>query len=372
MHPKSSREDLNTGNGGNGKNIADTSGRKTRIASVALSGLFLLALFYTLYLAADFLQPVLFALFLSLLLAPVIRLLCFVRIPLFLSAAIGIGASLVLILGFASIISAPLTGFVHDFPTYVQAVQTRATALTAPLQRLASISQQVDRLMQGGGPAQATVSLRQQGVVQVIFSETPGFLAKVVIVIVLSYFLLVYGETFYRKIVYVAPRFEDKRRAVEIAHRLQWAISRYLTSVTLLNLGLGLVVGVTAQLFGLPNSILWGAAAFVLNYIPFLGAGSCMIAMLIACLLNHPTSWISFLPPVIYLAASALESNLITPHVIGRWMTLNPVAILLSFLFWGWLWGIPGMLLAVPILAVAKIFCSTLPSLSSVAEFLGE
>jgi predicted PurR-regulated permease PerM len=209
-------------------------------------------------------------------------------------------------------------------------------------------------------------------VVQVIFSQTPGLLGKVVIVIVLSYFLLVYGETFYRKIVYVAPRFEDKRRAVEIAHRLQWAISRYLTSVTLLNLGLGFVVGVTAQLFGLPNSILWGGAAFVLNYIPFLGAGSCMIAMLIACLLNHPISWISFLPPLIYLAASALESNLITPHVIGRWMTLNPVAILLSFLFWGWLWGIPGMLLAVPILAVAKIFCSTLPSLSSVAEFLGE
>jgi predicted PurR-regulated permease PerM len=265
-----------------------------------------------------------------------------------------------------------LTGFVHDFPSYVQAAEAHTTVLTAPLQQLASISEQMDRLMQGGGTPPASVSLRQQGVVQVIFSQTTGFLGKVVIVIVLSYFLLVYGEIFYRKIVYVAPRFEDKRRAVEIAHRLQWAISRYLTSVTLLNLGLGLLVGVTAQLFGLPNSILWGSAAFILNYIPFLGAGCCIAAMLIACLLNHPTNGISFLPPLIYLAASVLESNLITPQVIGRWMTLNPVAILLSFLFWGWLWGIPGMLLAVPILAVAKIFCSTWPSLSSVAEFLGE
>lgn len=370
--PKSSREELNTGNAGNGRNIADPSNRKTRVASAALSGLFLLALFYTLYLAADFLQPVLFALFISLLLAPVVRILCLVRMPLFISAAIAIGASLVLVLGFASIISAPLTGFVHDFPAYVQAAQAQTNVLTEPLQQLVSISEQLDRLLQGGGPPSATVSLRQQGVVQIIFSQTPGFLGKVVIVIVLSYFLLVYGETFYRKIVYVAPRFEDKRRAVEITLRLQWTISRYLTSVTLLNLGLGVVVGVTAQLFGLPNSILWGTAAFILNYIPFLGAGCCMAAMLIACLLNHPTSWISFLPPLTYLAASVLESNLISPHVIGRWMTLNPVAILLSFLFWGWLWGIAGMLLAVPILAVAKIFCSTLPSLSSVAEFLGE
>jgi predicted PurR-regulated permease PerM len=142
--------------------------------------------------------------------------------------------------------------------------------------------------------------------------------------------------------------------------------------VTLLNLGLGFCVGIGVGLLGLSNALMWGVAAFLLNYIPFVGA-VCGISLVgVASLIQFDNIWYACLAPLLYLALNALESNFITPQILGKWMTLNPVAIFLSFLFWGWLWGVPGMLLAVPILAIIKIFCDRVDSLTQFGEFLGE
>ena len=347
-----------------------SSSNKT--ATFFVGGLFVLALLYTLYLAADFLLPVFLAAFVGLLLAPVVKLQKYLGIPVFVGSAIALAATLVFLFGLATIVSEPIANFLQSVPTYISMAQSSLNTLFGPLQQLAQTSQSVGKLMQPGNASQAVVSLKQEGLLQYLFTQTPGMLSKVVAIIVLSYFLLVYGNTFLRKIVYVAPRFEDKRRAVEIAHEIQWTISRYLISVSLLNLGLGIVVGTVAALTGIGNPWVWGGVAFFLNYIPFLGAGCGILATLVAGFVHSPYSWYAILPAVSYLAASVLESNLITPHVLGRWMTLNPVAIFLSFLFWGWIWGIPGMLLAVPLLAILKIFCTKLPNLNPIAEFLGE
>jgi predicted PurR-regulated permease PerM len=216
------------------------------------------------------------------------------------------------------------------------------------------------------------VALKQQSLLQILFSQTPVFAARLVIVVVLSYFLLAHGEFFLRKTVKVVPTFQDKRRIVEIAREIEWSISRYLASVTLLNLGLGSSVRVSAALIGLGNPLMWGGAAFLLNYIPFIGSACGIILIAIASFIQFESPWYALLAPATYLFLNAMESNFITPHVLGRWMTLNPVAIVLSFLFWGWLWGVPGMLLAVPILAATKILCDHIGQLVSVGEFLGE
>jgi predicted PurR-regulated permease PerM len=334
-----------------------------------VGGLFVLAILYTLYLAADFLLPVFLAAFVGLLLAPVVKILQNLGIPVFIGSAIALVAALVFLFGLATIISEPIANFLQSVPFYISIAQSSLNALFAPFQQFAQTSQ---KLMQPGNAPQTVVSLKQEGLLQFLFTQTPSMLSKVIVVLVLSYFLLVYGQTFFRKAVLVAPRFQDKRRAVEIAHEIQWTISRYLISVTLLNLGLGIVVGTIAGLTGIGNPWAWGGVAFFLNYIPFLGAACGILATLVAGFIHAPYNWYAIVPAVSYLAASILESNLITPHVLGRWMTLNPVAIFLSFLFWGWIWGIPGMLLAVPILAILKTFCTKLPRLNSIAEFLGE
>ena len=140
----------------------------------------------------------------------------------------------------------------------------------------------------------------------------------------------------------------------------------------MLNLGLGICVGIGVGLLGLSNALMWGVAVFPLNYIPFVGAVCGIILLGVASLIQFENIWYACLAPLLYLALNALESNFVTPQILAKWMTLNPVAIFLSFLFWGWLWGVPGMLLAVPILAIIKIFCDRVDSLTQFGEFLGE
>jgi predicted PurR-regulated permease PerM len=198
------------------------------------------------------------------------------------------------------------------------------------------------------------------------------FVARLVIVLVLSYFLLAHGEFFLRKTVKGVSTFQDKRRVVEIAREIEWSLSRYLASVTLLNLGLGLCVGMSAAFIGLANPLMWDGAALLLNYIPFIGSACGIILVAIASFVQFENPWYAVLAPAAYLFLNAMESNFITPHVLGRWMTLNPAAMVLSFLFWGWLWGVPGMLLAVPILAATKIICDHIGELAPLGEFLGQ
>jgi len=205
-----------------------------------------------------------------------------------------------------------------------------------------------------------------------LFSQTPLFLAKLIVVIILTYFLLAHQESFLLKAVKAVPTFQDKRRVVDIAKEIETSIARYLLSVTLLNLSLGACVGIGLALLGLSNALMWGVAIFLLNYIPFIGAVAGISLVAIASLIQFENIGYACLAPLLYLALNALESNFVTPNILGRWMTLNPVGIFLSFLFWGWLWGVPGMLLAVPILAIIKIFCDRVDGLSQLGEFLGD
>ncbi|MEO7723766.1 MAG: AI-2E family transporter, partial [Chthoniobacterales bacterium] len=161
-----------------------------------------------------------------------------------------------------------------------------------------------------------------------------------------------------------------KKRAVSIANEIETQISRYLFTVTLINLCLGLAVGTAVGLLGLPNPIMWGAMVAVLNFVPYLGALVGIACMLLGALLSFNNLGVALIFPGTYLALATLEGNFITPFVMGRSLTLNPVLVLLSLTFWGWMWGIVGVILAVPILAAFKIFCSHIEPMEPLAEFI--
>jgi predicted PurR-regulated permease PerM len=342
------------------------------IQSFSIAGLFVLAILYSLYFAAEFILPVVLAFLMSLFLLPSVRILRKAHIPEPVGAAIAILVLVILLLGVGSLITRPFAGFLQDFPLYLDKIRDRISYLSGPIEEVSQASKRVEQMMGANQGSTLLVALKQQSLLQILFSQTPVFAARLVIVVVLSYFLLAHGEFFLRKTVKVVPTFQDKRRIVEIAREIEWSISRYLASVTLLNLGLGSSVRVSAALIGLGNPLMWGGAAFLLNYIPFIGSACGIILIAIASFIQFESPWYALLAPATYLFLNAMESNFITPHVLGRWMTLNPVAIVLSFLFWGWLWGVPGMLLAVPILAATKILCDHIGQLVSVGEFLGE
>ena len=168
------------------------------------------------------------------------------------------------------------------------------------------------------------------------------------------------------------PLLQDKKKAVMIARETETSVSPYLFTVTLVNVGLGLVVTLAMMLIGMPNPLLWGALAALAEFVPYLGAFAMLITLSLSGLVTFAQVGHAMLVPGTYVAINLVQANFVTPTVLGRRLTLNPVAILVGLVFWWWLWGVGGAFVAVPLLATFKIFCDHIESLAPIGEFLGE
>ena len=215
-----------------------------------------------------------------------------------------------------------------------------------------------------------TVEVKDSRGTNSILNWTGTLLVGIGETLVLIYLLLASGDLFLQKLVRVMPTWRDKKRVVEISHEIQQNISNYLFSVSLLNLGLGIVVTVGLYFMGVPNAAMWGMIMAVLNFVPYFGPIVGVVVLAIVGLLTFETLWQGLLPPGWFLMLHFLEANFIAPVLLGRRFTLNPVVIFVSLIFWTWLWGVPGALLSVPILVSIKVVCDHVPSLSSVSELL--
>jgi predicted PurR-regulated permease PerM len=215
-----------------------------------------------------------------------------------------------------------------------------------------------------------TVELKTSQMPTTFINWTGTFLAGIGETLVLLYLLLASGDLFLQKLVRVTPTLRNKKSAVQISHEIQQNISNYLFSVSLINLGLGLAVGGGLYLMGVPNAVMWGVVVAVLNFVPYFGPVAGVIVLATVGLLTFDTLWRGLLPPAWYLLLHALEANLITPVLLGRRFTLNPVVIFVSLIFWTWLWGVPGALLSVPILVSIKVVSDRVPAMSPVSELL--
>jgi predicted PurR-regulated permease PerM len=215
-----------------------------------------------------------------------------------------------------------------------------------------------------------TVELKDNRGSSSIRNWTGTFLAGIGETLVLLYLLLASGDLFLQKLVRVMPTLHDKKRAVEISREIQQKCSNYLFSVSLINLGLGVVVSGGLYFLGMPNAAMWGMFVAVLDFVPYFGPVAGVLVLAAVGLLTSDTLWKGLLPPGWYLLLHLLEANLITPVLLGRRFTLNPVVSFVCLIFWAWLWGVPGALLSVPILVSIKVVCDRVPALSPVSALL--
>lgn len=345
------------------------------VRSIALSGIFVLLVFYTLYFARGFFLPVVLALLLTFLLAPLVRGLTRLRIPGTIAAAIVILTLLGGTVYAVYSLSGPAADWIERAPQGMRRVERRIRDIQRPVEEVRQAAEQVEERVEeiAGGTRQRPREVQVEGrtLTSIVLGQTQAFLAGAVVMVILLYFLLASGDLFLRKLVRVLPRLSDKKAAIEIARATEDHISKYLTTVTLINVGLGVAVGIAMRLAGMPNPVLWGVAAGLLNFVPYLGplVAAGMIALV--SLLTFEEVGRALVAPGLYLGLNALEGYLFTPLLLGRRLLLNPVMIFLGIIFWGWLWGIPGALLAVPILATFKIFCDHIEPLAPIGEFLG-
>ena len=346
--------------------------RPFSVRSIAINGLFLLAVFYTIYFVRSLLLPLVLALLLSYLLRPIVRGLAKLKIPPLIGGALLL-ISLFGALGYGvSFLAAPAAGWIDKAPYSLQHLQERLTPFKKPIAQVAQASGAIEKLTTTeAAPAKTpTVEVKQHPITDRLFANTSELLVSTLTTIILLYFLLAYHEVFLAKLIKLMPTLSDKKRAVTIAHEIEAQISRYLFTITLINLCLGIAVGTAVGFLGLSNPIMWGVLVAVLNFIPYLGALTGIFCMLLGALLSFDSLGFALIFPATYLALATIEGNFITPFVMGRSLTLNPVLVLLSLMFWGWMWGIVGILLAVPILATFKIFCTHLKPMEPLAEFM--
>jgi predicted PurR-regulated permease PerM len=269
-------------------------------------------------------------------------------------------------------LSGPAYEWTQQAPQSLRKVESKLRDLKKPVQTVSKATEQVVKMTKvAGGKEPATVTVTTQSLGQRVFSQTTDFVAKGVVMFILLYFLLASGDLFLRKLIKVLPSLADKKRAVDIARQIETEISAYLATVTLINVILGVAVWGAMTLIGLPNPLLWGVLATITNYIPYLGAITMIAVLAMVGLLTFPDLGHALMPPGAFIGLNILESYLLTPMILGRRLTLNPVMIFLALTFWGWLWGITGAILAVPIMVVFKIFCDHSEPLAPIGEFLG-
>lgn len=343
------------------------------IRSAALTGIFILMLFYTLYFAAPILMPITLAFLLSMLLSPLVRWLAKIHIPH------SIGAVIVLIILLYSIsaavywLAAPAMAWMDRSPQILQEMTVKLQALKRPIEEVQQATEKVEEMteLDDGNQQEVVVSVKEPGLIRLILSGTPKVIAGIGLIIILMYFLLASGDSFLRKLVSVIPRLKDKKRAVEIVRSIQHDISSYLFTITLINVGLGVTVAIAMYLLEVPNPILWGVMVAVFNFAPYIGAVASIVILMIVGILSFESLSQALLVPAVVFGLTTLEGQFITPLIVGHRLELSPVIIFIGLIIWGWLWGIMGILLAVPLLASIKIICEGLDSFRPIAEFMG-
>jgi len=364
--------------------------------TIFLGGLFALAVMAAMYVSAEVLLPVILAIILKLLLQPLVRQMERVYIPRGIGAAISVLLVLTVFGGGISALAGPAVSWAGKLPDAIPQLREQLVFLKRPIDAIESMSRQLQGMTgdeaaaqpsatsrraaspQASSPQQAGSqgassggsSLKPANWIGAVFSGTATVTSGLFTTLLVLFYLLVSGETFLRRFVEILPRFKDKRQAVELSMHVESDVSAYLLTVTCINAIVGVATGCVMWLCGVASPSLWGAVAFALNFVPILGAMVGIVVFLMASILSLGVTWWALLPVGLYFCIHIVEGEFATPMLLARRFTINPVAVILALIFWYWMWGVVGAILAVPLLAIVKIVCDDLRPLRAIGHLL--
>jgi predicted PurR-regulated permease PerM len=348
--------------------LLDVNGRGR---SLPVMGIFVLLLLFALYLASPVLIPIATALLLSMLLAPLVGLLELIRVPRALGAAIIV---LGLLLAFVTTIYAlagPAQRWLTEAPTHFHKVEEKLRAFRKPIAEITKATDQLEKATElKDGQGIQKVKIERPALTEIAFGGTAHAISAVGVVLVLLFLLLASGDVFLRKLVSVIPTLHDKKRAVDIVRNIETDISFYLVMITGINFGIGIAVGATTAVLGIPNPLLWGTLAALLSFAPYVGEAVIFVILAMVGMLTFDTLAQALIAPLVYFGLMSVTWRGMVPFVARRRLTLNPVAVFIMIILLGWMWGVIGALVAVPLLASFRIICERVEPLGPIAEFL--
>ncbi|MFI4859617.1 MAG: AI-2E family transporter [Phycisphaerales bacterium JB063] len=345
------------------------------------------------YATQSILIPITGAVLLSITLSPLVRWLSKRGVPRQL-AAFGF-ASLVTALSLVVLVTlgALVGNWLDNAPEYMERLGDRLEVLRQPLDELSEATETLNgesaqpearspmnAWFHREPPAQADEDKKPLkvdesfwlNVAGVVLGQSVNILAGFFICITLTFFLLLSGDVFLAKLLSLSPSLTGKKEVMSIVREIEAEISRFLSVWTLINAGVGLVVWGVFTLLGVPNAWLWGVTSMLFNYVPYAGPWVLGAFALFMGLLNFRDPLWIVMPAAVILVVNVVEGFFISPMLHGRRLNLNTVAVFLAVILGGFLWGIAGALMAVPILVVVYVVCSHLPSLKAAALFLDD
>ncbi len=341
--------------------LARRRARRLRALRVPLLVLMFLAIAALLVLARTLIIPLVLAAFVGMGLNPVVRLLNRIYIPRALGALLVLAALIALLSEAAVLITGPAADWVQQAPQALHQLAPKIRHLMQPLNAATHAASQSLVGFGVGAPVPSGTSSPSSFGISDLLLLAPRILAEALTVLLLVFFFLTYGDHLRRRLVAASPRFAYRRIALNLVRGIQQEISHYLLTVTIINSCLGALTALILWYWGMPDPVLWGCVIALLNFMPYIGAISSTSLLCVVGLLQFNVLTHALAPAACFAVLAALEGNVITPMIMGRRLRLSPVAILLWLLIWGWMWGIPGALLAVPMLTCVKLIAERVP-----------
>ncbi|TIP02738.1 MAG: AI-2E family transporter [Mesorhizobium sp.] len=342
-----------------------------RLMRSLVIGIFILMTAAALYFARAFFMPVMLAFLLALTLTPIVRFLRKHGIPEVVSATLLVLLSIFIFAAAGYLLSGPVIELINNSYSIGQQLTERLAPFKRPLERMMDLAHQLEALTETSQePGLQRVAVAPSGILSTAASNILEAGTAITIVFVLSLFLLASGTLFYEKIVQSFASMTQKKRALRIVYDVESEISHYLLTVSIINVSLGTVIGLGLWGLGMPNPLVWGAMAALLNFLPYVGALMTVLIVAVIALISFDTIAYALLAPAFVVLCDIIEGQFVTPMVVGRRLEINAVAIFIAIAFWSWLWGFVGALMAVPLLVVIKVFCDHFESLSPFGNFL--
>jgi predicted PurR-regulated permease PerM len=324
-----------------------------------MAGVFVLALFGCLYVGRQLFIPVALALLFALVLAPGVHALARWHIP----PVAGAGVVLALFLGFFALggylLSSPVRTWVERAPEIQERVSGLVSRAATPFRRINRTI--APKASETTSDQPLKVEVKQHALWQRLMPQAGSALGTAGTTFILLYFLLASGD---RLLVSIISNIAGDARQAQVAligNEVKQHVSKYLSTITVINLGEGCLISGGLWLAGMPTPLLWGAMHAVLNFIPYIGAITGLAITTLVAIVSFDTIPRMIIPPAIYFSVMFLD-NFASPLLLGKRLILNPIIVFLSLMVWGWQWGVAGVLIAVPVLIAAKIVCDHVPN----------
>lgn len=350
---------------------AGAASDNVRIIKRILLALLFFVVLGVFYFAQTVLIPLTLALLLSFVLSPLVGLLQRWHLPRALGSILILAAVVAAIAFGVTMLAQPARDWVAHAPRNIQAIERSFESVRGSIHAAQVATKEIELLARPPTTSASTVVNSQPSLLTSMATSTPRALMAIAEVLLLVYFFLSSGNGFLRRMVEIAPGMSEKKMVVHIAREVQEEMSRYLMTVSAINLALGAATAVCMAVLGVPNPLLWGAVATVFNFAPYVGPAMTGIGLLLAASATFDSLGHALAVPGVFLTLTITEGQLITPTIIGQRLSLDPAVVFVWLLLWGALWGIVGILLAGPLIACLRIICQHVDALKPVGVLIG-